>query len=348
MFAAILTALLASSPPPVEPEQPFFEQVEPTKVETFSFDTARFHLVASERAREPAKRLANELEVLRDEVAVLLGRDWPGTTEVRIALGRSEYEAMTVGGQKPPAWAVALAWPDANVMLVDARTIATSEGKTTLRHELVHIALGRFGIGWPRWFQEGFAQMVTGERQFRPGHYSTMAIAIATDRLYDFDAIAQGFPDGPNDVELAYAQSAEFVSFLHARHGPERFGELLELHGQGVIFEQAFARAFHTSLSLEEEAFRAHVSLRYPWWPVLFMSGSLVWSIGSVLMIVAFVRRRRAVTALRAKQRQLELLEDTATVLIGPASLAANDDAGPVLDPLPGVPWQVTAVRSAS
>ncbi len=348
MLATLLTALLATSPPPEEGplDVPAFATRAP--VTTVAFDTDRFHVVASQRAAQPARALGPELETLRDEVSALLGRDWTGRTEVRVALGREEYEAMALPGSRPPGWAVALAWPGANVVLVDARSIATAEGKTTLRHELVHIALGQLGKDWPRWFQEGVAQMVTHEGQFKSGHYSTMAIAIASDRLYDFDALRDGFPERPQDVEVAYAQSSEFVRFLFSRHGPEQFAELIELDGRGVIFEQAFARAFHTSLSLEETEFRRDVALRYPWWPVLFMSGSLVWSGSAFLMMLAFIRRRRVVAAHRENQKRLEHLEDTAVLLLGTLPHAVNDDGGPVVYPIPELPWRITSVRAGS
>ncbi len=346
MVAALLSVLLAFTPPPLE--GPTEAEVVHTAgpVETVTFDTARFHLVSSVGAERPARLLGPQLEVLRDEVSGLLGRDWAGTTEVRVALGRAEYEAMALPGSRPPGWAVALAWPEANVVLVDARSLASPEGTTTLRHELVHIALGRLGAGWPRWFQEGVAQSLTGERAFRTEHYSTMAIAIAAGRLYDFSALADGFPERPQDVEVAYAQSAEFIGYLRSTHGPERFGELIDLVSTGVPFERAFGRAFHSSLSVEEAAFRDDVALRYPWWPVLLGSGTLLWCFASVLMVIAFVRRRRAVAVLRAEQLRVELLEDTAALLLGTLPLAANDDGGLTVDPFPGFPWKVTSVRS--
>jgi hypothetical protein len=348
VFATLLIALLATSPPPLEGPIDLPVLAARSPVSTVTFDTARFRVVASERAEQPARALAPELETLRDEVAALVGRDWNGRTEVRIALGREEYESMALPGSRPPGWAVALAWPGANVILVDARSIATADGKTTLRHELVHIALGQLGKDWPRWFQEGVAQMVTRESQFKSGHYSTMALAIASDRLYDFDALRDGFPERPRDAEVAYAQSVEFVTFLFSRFGPEQFGQLIDLNGQGVIFEQAFARAFHTSLSLEESEFRRNVALRYPWWPLLFMSGSLVWSGATFLMVLAYFRRRRAVAAHRENQQRLERLEDAAVFLIGTLPHAVNDNGGPLVDVVPGVPWRVTAIRAGS
>jgi hypothetical protein len=344
VFAALLSLLLTSSPQP-EFDSPQTAPISsPTPLRTVAFETEHFRFVASERAFQPARALALDLEGLRAEVVARIGRDWSGRTEVRVALGRAEYEALALAGSRPPGWAVALAWPEANVILVDALTLATPDGKTTLRHELVHIALGRFAAQWPRWFQEGVAQMVTQERQFRSQHFSTMAMAVATDRLYRFDVLSDGFPEFPADVEVAYAQSAEFVSFLFARHGSERFGTLIELVGQGRSFEESFGRAFHASISTEEAEFKRDVAFRYPWWPVLLGSGSLLWGGLSVLMVVAFVRRRRTITSLRAEQKRVEHLEDTAVVLLNAFPLARNDDGNVGRHFENEAPWRVTSV----
>lgn len=344
MLPSLLALALAAAPPPLE--SGFEPIVEARAVETVTFDSARFHFVASRGAEQPAHALAEQLEILRDEVSGLIGADFAGVTEVRVALGRAEFDAMAVGGARPPSWSVALAWPEANVILVDAKTIATADGRTTLRHELVHIALGRLGKGWPRWFQEGVAQMVTQERPFDTEHYSTMAIAMATDRLYPFEMLSEGFPERPASAQLAYAQSREFVSFLYGKYGATGFGELVALVGSGQPFEQAFARAFHSTISVEETEFRQAMALRYPWWPVLFMSGTLVWAGSSALMLIAFVRRRRVVRAHRARQRRVEVLEDTAVILLTTLPHAANDDGG-AIDPIPQLPWRITSFSAA-
>jgi hypothetical protein len=121
---------------------------------TVELRTERFKIVHTERAADAAKVLANELERRRDEVREVLGRDWGGVTEVRLGWGRAEFEALALAEEPVPSWAVALAWPEHNVMLIEAQSLAKNDGQETLRHELVHIALGRLGHGWPRWFQE--------------------------------------------------------------------------------------------------------------------------------------------------------------------------------------------------
>ena len=51
---------------------------------TKELNTQRFNLVYTERATKAAEMLAAEIESRRDEVARLLGRDWDGTTEIKV------------------------------------------------------------------------------------------------------------------------------------------------------------------------------------------------------------------------------------------------------------------------
>jgi len=344
-----LLALLAIAPPPGAEEgltdsqhQAGATQRQPAP-STQALETARFHLVYTERAAGAAAFLARDVERIRDEVRDLLGRDWPGVTEVRLGFGRDEYESLALPGGLPPSWAVALAYPERNVMLVEAHSLIQGDGQTTFRHELVHVALGQLGQGWPRWFQEGLAQDLTGERRFRMSQFALLTQAVSTDRIFRFDDLARGFPDRPADVEIAYAQSAAFVRFLRDRNGPAAFGRLIDFVGAGDNFEKALGKAFHSPLSFEEQAFRDDLPRRYPWWSLVLSGGSVVWVLTTVLLVVAHARRRKVVALHRAEQSRQERLEDSASWLIASLPHAANDDAGlVVLDD--AEPWQVSSV----
>lgn len=294
---------------------------------TQELPTARFKIVHTERATAAAHLLAQEIEGRRDEIAKSLGRDWDGTTEVRLGWDREEFEALALS--PPPSWAVALAWPEQNVMLVEAKSLVKSDGQQTLRHELVHIALGRLGERWPRWFHEGFAQHLTGERLFSVEHYTTLARAVSADRVFKFDDLTAGFPDQPADVEIAYAQSAAFVKFLFERHKPAAFGELVDGLERGETFEIAFAKAFHTSLNLEERKFREELPGRYPFWPIV-TTGTGLWTFASLLVIFAWWRRKKHVTLLRAQQEAQEAAEDAAARI-----LAAEQEQAAAVEPPP-------------
>jgi hypothetical protein len=351
MTWALVLALLTLAPPPSGDGEPAPMPHSVTSVpslETSTLSTPRFTLVYTPQAQGAARFLANELEHLRDEVGTLVGRDWPGVTEVRLGSGREEYEALALPNGKPPPWAVALAYPEANVVLVEAHSLIQGDGQLTLRHELVHVALGQLGRGWPRWYQEGLAMELTGERKFRFRQYEVLSRAVTQDRVFRFDDLANGFPKYADDVEIAYAQSAAFVEFLSDRHGQKPFGELIDRMQQGDGFEKAFGIAFHTSLSMEERVFRAELPRKYPWWPLLLSGGTLAWGLSALLLIVAFVRRQGQLKRFRAEQTRVEHLEDLGALLLASRGAAANDDLeffglAPVVD-LDGH-WVVHAVR---
>ncbi len=84
----------------------------------------------------------------------------------------------------------------------------------------------------------------------------------------------RGFSDRADDVKVAFAQSAAFVRFLRDRHGPAAFSELIDHVAAGDNFEKALGKAFHTSLSAEEQAFRDELPRRYPWWMSALSGGS--------------------------------------------------------------------------
>jgi Peptidase MA superfamily len=340
-----VVALLAVAPPPDDDDPawavPSTGQAAPA---IFELHTPRFRIRHTARAQGAARALAGQLEQVRDEVAAALGRDWPGITEVRLGFGREEYEALAVDGVRPPGWAVALAWPERNVVLVEAHSLIQGDGQQTLRHELVHVALGQLGHGWPHWWQEGLAMAVTHERSYRLGQYATLARAVALDRVYRLEDLSAAFPADPDGVEVAYAESAAFVEFLQARHPPAAFGALLDRVQAGDPFERAFGVAFHTSLSVEEKVFRAELPLRYPWWPVLLSGGTLVWGAAAALLVLASLKRRRQVAALRTEQARVERLEDLGAALLARRDRTANEDLDWAFWPVEG-PWVLHVTR---
>ncbi|MBF5041154.1 hypothetical protein IR215_02025 [Simulacricoccus sp. 17bor-14] len=282
--------------------------------------TRRFRILYTARAEGAARALAKEIEGVRDSFGQLLGRDWKGTTEIRVGVGREEFEALALPGGAPPGWAVALAYPAHQIILLDALSLRSEQGPTTLRHELAHVALGQLGPAWPRWFQEGLAMNVSGER-LSVSQYTALFRAVRQDRILHFEDLDEGWPEQPWDVEVAYAQSSAFVAHLASRYGPERMAELVDAVGRGAPFETAFARAFRSTLRLEEESWREELPARYGWLP-LATTGELLWLLATLLCCAAFVLRQRQ------KRRHLAALElEDAREAEEEARLAAEEAA---------------------
>jgi len=246
-------------------------------------------------------------------------------TEIRMGVGREEFEALALPGGAPPGWAVALAYPMHRIVLLNALTLAGPEGQVTLRHELAHVALGQLGRRWPRWFQEGLAQNLTGEN-FSMTHYAALFRAVTQEKVFRFEHLADGWPDLPSDVEIAYAQSAAFVAWLSARHGPEGMGRLVDEVSTDQPFEQAFGKAFHTSLWVEELAWRDGLAARYGWLP-LTTSSSLLWLGATGLVVAAYVRRRQQKAAKLAEMEEQEAAEEAAMRAALEAELAQQRQA---------------------
>lgn len=292
----------------------------------------------TERAAGSALALERELEKAHRDFQASWSHAWPTHVEVRIGNGREEFEAIALPGGRPPSWSTALAYPDQGIVLVEARTLTDASGPSTLRHELAHVALGAIGRDWPRWFQEGFAVHLTGEQRYSFTQYATLFRAVHQDRIFHFDDLATGWPEHPLDVEIAYAQSASFVSWLIDTKGPAALGALLDEESRGASFDQAFSRAFKSSVWAEETAWRRLLPVRYSWWPIL-TGGTTVWGLAAVLTVVAWARRRRQTALRRAEQLAEEAAQDAALriaaaeALAGPASELNPEKGLPTIPP---------------
>lgn len=293
--------------------------------------TPRFRILYTEKSEGAARKLAGEIEAVSDSFVRVLGKDWPGITEIRVGVNRAEYEALALPGGAPPKWAVALAYPSHNIILLNALSLSEPEGYVTLRHELAHVALGQFSDTWPRWFQEGMAQHLTGER-VNVTHYAALFRAVTQEKVFHFEDLAVEWPDMPSDVEVAYAQSADFVAWLAGHHGPKAMEQLLELVSKHEPFEQAFGKAFRSSLSVEEGTWREGLATRFGWLP-LTTSMQLVWLLAPAICVVAYARRRRQLAARLEAMSAEEAAEDAALRVL--AAEAAQQGLPPPPETIP-------------
>lgn len=291
---------------------------------TGTLETERFRIRYTRRSALAAEHLAERIERARDGLRSFLGRDWSGVTEVRLGADHAEMSALALPGGTPPSWAVAIAYPAHNIILLDASTLSGPEGVDTLWHELAHVALGRLGTDWPRWFQEGMAVHLTGSR-FDPQRYTTLFHAVRADRILELEDLAHGWPDHPSEVQLAYAQSAAFVGWLHDRHGTSGMARLVDAVQAGDNFELAFAKAFSRTLGSEEKAWREGLAGQYGWLPVTSVT-TLVLGFAALLTVWGWTRRRKQY-ALRLAQMEAQEAAEEAARRVLEAELRAQEEA---------------------
>lgn len=134
-----------------------------------------------------------------------------------------------------------------------------------LAHELVHAALAAATptAVYPAWFNEGMAEWfearIHGKRHLTAGELAALRNALATGRLFAFDALAvPTFSRLSRDAAgVAYLQSYALMEFLARRYGEPSLREFcLELVRSGDLV-RTLRRVFRADLRGLEAAFIA-------------------------------------------------------------------------------------------
>jgi len=267
---------------------------------TFSEGEERYAREVLDVCRHQAKRMRTRLglELPSDLTVTLVGGDefedelGPGRAKVFSAFARpSEREVVLHMGKLRPA--------------------AAAGFSRTMRHELVHIAVGELvrekGGRLPLWFDEGLA-MLYGDMPFeRDARMLTAAVAAGT--LFPLSELAARFPsEDPQRVHLAYLQAEDATRFVITRRDEAALRGLLVRLGTGEGFDDSLLAVYGTGAAGFEQQWRNSLSTGsgvLDWARALLTSFSLFFYL-ALLMLVAFVvqyfRRRR-----RKEQMDAEL-----------------------------------------
>lgn len=270
------------------------------------------------------QRDSARVDALVSDAAV--AREWlraklkaPVLEQVTVLVARTPRQMATLvpEGARAPDWASGLAFPSQRLILLTVDPPGPPQNhdlRETLRHELAHIALhdAAGGNHVPRWFDEGFAVMASGEGSWK--RFETLGVAAAGRRLMPLAQLEHGFPNRADPASVAYAQSADMVRHMVRVSDVERFGRLMESVRKGQTFEQGFEDAYGTTLAMFEVEWRDDVARRFTLWPVL-LSGSFIW-VGAIGMVVwAWARKRKQANATIARWEREEATELERTLL---------------------------------
>ena len=253
---------------------------------------ATFHGRHADRA--VLERLAEHAALSIPRIAEQLGIGAGRHMEITVADDERVFHTLQPG--TPPSWADGTAYPQRALVYLKSPSIRPGTAKPleqVLDHEITHVLLGQaFGPEpVPRWLQEGLAQWVAGE--IGPDLPERIARHTWGGSLLSLDDLTHGFPADPLRADLAYAQSADLISFLAAEHGPESIPVLVQAIAAGQPVPAAFRHATGRSADELDKAWRARLN-----------SGNIQlaslgndmfwWGLGAPLVLFAFwgVRRR--------------------------------------------------------
>ena len=200
-------------------------------------------------------------------------------------------------------WAVGTAYPDQNVITLKSPRAVGREDyslRQTTVHEIAHIVLHQaFGEQpLPRWLHEGLAMYVSGETVWTTR--LRLSQGVLTGSLIPLSDLTRHFPAAPVQIELAYAQSLEFLTWLEGEYGRNTIPGLISALAGGAELEQALLTVTGIPLTTLEENWHRHLRLNFAWLPALTTGGGL-WVIVSALLVVGWWRKKRESTERRAR-----------------------------------------------
>lgn len=265
-------------------------------------------------AEPEAKDLARDVDSTWGALAERFGVRVSPDLDLRIALNPEQMQALAPPGRKLPSYASGVAFPSEGLILMSfsaPRSFERPNMRKLLVHELTHIALHRAIAGAdpmaprsqeaseeaierriPRWLSEGVAVHEAGENTI--DRIRVLWEGALGGRLVPLDQLDQRFSAEHGTVDLAYAQSADLVSYILDGEGDAiRFRVLIAQMRAGTEFEAAFSKAYGFSLLDLERAWRDRVGRRFGRWPSLLVGLSALWAFGAVLLFIGYVRVRR-------------------------------------------------------
>ena len=231
----------------------------------------------------------------------LAGLATPNAIEVRLVRDANDLAGVAPPGRGAPAWAVGVAYPELGVVSIAIRRGADYvEPIATLKHELAHLALGAaLGDRAPRWLHEGFAYQHSAE--WSRERIETLAGMAWFGSVIPLEELDRSFPAEELAANRSYAESYDFVGFLSRRgrwddsaDDGDRFPfrRFLRDIANGSTPDAAAIRSFGRPLHTLFLEWREDLDTRYKQVPYGLL-GLAMWVVCSVLLFVAWVRRRR-------------------------------------------------------
>ena len=239
--------------------------------------------------------LIAQADAVRHELIQRLG--FPALSSVRVEIARTpgEMETFAPAGAPYPEYASGVAYSEIGLVLLTLAPVHPGSQEDlgeVFRHELAHVALydAVNGQTIPRWFNEGFAVMASGETSYT--RMKTMLMANVGGSLFPLHELERVFPNDETQAQVAYAEAADVVRFLVRREDVHRFRGLVERLRAGETFESAVSGAYGVELNRLELEWRDDVSRRYTIWLVV-LSGTGFWVVALAVFVWAWRRRKR-------------------------------------------------------
>ncbi len=173
----------------------------------------------------------------------------------------ASYEDMRDAVLYEPGWTGGQSYGEHNIIILGIPEGNEDWGKAAIAHELMHNVVDRFTysclVRIPTWVHEGLAMVSEGG----PGEEGMAMLHRAIDRndIFPLRSLGGGFPEDPDEAELAYDQSYSVIDFLIRRGDAARMRSLLELLGSGMTADESLQKLYGFNIDSLDAAWRESV-----------------------------------------------------------------------------------------
>ncbi|HEX8246025.1 MAG TPA: hypothetical protein VF541_21095 [Longimicrobium sp.] len=216
----------------------------------------------------------------------------PDSTTIILASTPAEFGAAAEGDV--PEWAGGAAIPELRRIVLPeypGARVRGDDAATILRHEVAHLVLhDRLGEIIPRWFDEGYAEVASGGWDVESAWQ--LRVAFVTGATPPLDSLTLDWPRSAGEARFAYLLSATAVDYLRRRGGERGMQFLFANWRTEGSFEAALRTTFGITFGQFEDEWRRDVRSRYGWLAIL-SNVALIWGVATVLVLAAWIPRRR-------------------------------------------------------
>lgn len=289
--------------------QPSAERLPPLPSDFQRIDDGWLVLEFPSSVRARVESLARDAQEFRGRLQEHFAQPVLDHVLVRVARTPEQMTGLAPADAPPPEYAAGVAYGSLHLALLALQAPGSWEApdlEETMRHELTHLALEDAASGHhvPRWFSEGIAIEESGELPW--ARLKVLWNATTSHQLIPLADLDRRFPASGYEVNVAYAESADFVRFLMRDSDRARFGSLVQRVRDGNAFDRALEDAYGTDTRKLEYEWREEVSHRFGIVPILTGGGAL-WVLIAGLAAAAWVKRRRRAKARLAQWAQEEV-----------------------------------------
>ncbi len=252
-------------------------------------------------------RVHDNLNYHLEKITNMLGIEYPDTVRVVIAADRLSFNRAL--GSTFPDWGAAAAIKKERLIVIKspAHFRVGKSLEELLGHELGHLIIDKASGGkWlPRWFEEGFCQLVSGE--WRLSNDIRVTWAVWGSGLIPLTALEEVNKFGGAKAALAYAQSYLAISALVQELGIEFIPGFLAYYRDSGNIYKAFFRASGYEYSEWVNIWQKKTADRYRFVLYIFDS-SVLFPLIAVLLVLLYLLKMYQVSKKKKLWREEERL----------------------------------------